>query len=246
MVLYVIQEKLIFHNEKLSQDYQFQFEQPYEEVYLDTKDGNQIHGILFTVENPKGIILYFHGNAGSLKRWGFIGQDFTKYGYDVFIIDYRSYGKSTGNFEEKAMYSDAEVAYQYVKQIYGEDKIHLYGRSLGCTFATKMASVHHPKQLILEAPFYNLKDPARYHYPFLPYSLLMKYKFESGQFIPNVSCKTTIFHGTDDGVISIASARKLYDVADQSHTEMIELVDGTHHNCSEFGVYKERVTQLME
>jgi len=246
VVLYLVQDKLIFHNEKIAQNFIFSFEQPFEEVSLKTKGGNHINGLLFEVEKPKGVILYFHGNAGSLTRWGPIASKLSVYGYDVFVIDYRSYGKSTGQFMEKAMYDDAELVYQFVKEKYVENKIHLYGRSLGCTFATYIASIHQPKQLILEAPFNDLMDPARYHYPFLPYKWLLKYKFESGQFIPSVSCKTTIFHGLEDAVIPISSSRKLYKSANSSLTDMVELKGGTHHNCSEFEIYKERMSQLLK
>ena len=155
-LLHVFQEKIIFLPEPINKEYVYQFPFDFEEVNLKTKDNQTINALHIKAENPKGIILYFHGNQGNLIRWGEITSYFTQFKYDVFVIDYRGYGKSTGVFNETQMYNDALLSYNYVKKQFPEDKIIVYGRSLGTTFATKVASENKPKHVILEAPFYNL------------------------------------------------------------------------------------------
>lgn len=245
-LLYLLQEKFIFLNEKLENDYQYTFENKFEEINLTTKDKQTINAILFKVDKPKGVILYFHGNKGSLKRWGRIVNDFTKHNYDIFIMDYRGYGKSTGAFDEKLMYDDAILCFDYLKERYNYDKTIVYGRSLGGTFATKVASVRNPDHLILEAPFYNLMDAVNYHYPLLSADFLLKYKFNTNTFINNVKCKTTIFHGTEDHVVPISSSKKLFDLSQKDNTEYIELVAGTHHNLSTYKEYKNHINMILE
>ena len=242
---YLFQEKFIFQNEKLKSDYKFSFEQNFEEINLKTDGNNTINALLFKAENPKGVLLYFHGNRGNLVRWGKISSYFTKYNLDVFVMDYRSYGKSKGKFNENSMYNDAQVCYDYLKERYSENRISIYGRSLGCTFAVRTAVDNNPKQLILEAPFYNLTDAVRYHYPLLPFKFLLKYKFNTNMYISKVGCKTTIFHGTKDDVVPFSSGKKLYDESNLSQTSFIRIEEGTHHNLFDFLIYQDELSILF-
>jgi esterase/lipase len=244
-LFYFFQEKFIFQNEKLESNYSFSFEQNFEEINLKTEDNNNINALLFKSKNSKGVVLYFHGNKGNLSRWGNIASYFTNFDHDVFVMDYRSYGKSTGDFNEEKMYNDAQICYDYLKNIYAENKITIYGRSLGCTFAVKMASINKPKQLILESPFFNLKDAVKYHYPFLPFKFLLKYKFRSDQNINNVRCKTTMFHGIKDKVVPISSGEKLFKKSNKDHTSFITIEKGTHHNLIDFKIYQDSISTLL-
>jgi uncharacterized protein len=245
-VFYFYQEKFIFQNEKLKLSYNFSFQNSFEEINLKTDDGNNLNAVLFKTEKPKGVILYFHGNKGNLERWGDIASYFTKFGHDVFVVDYRSYGKSTGNFNEYQMYKDAQICYDYLKEKYAEDKITIYGRSLGSTFAVNTAALNNPKQLILEAPFYNLKDVVTYHYPFLPYDILLRYKFNSDEIISGVQCKTTIFHGTSDKVVPFSSGEKLFKRSNPDQTSFFTIEGGTHHNLFDFSIYQNEISVLLE
>lgn len=244
--LYFFQEKIIFQNLKLAPDYSFSFKQNFEEINIKTGEGSHINGLLFKAKNPKGVLLYFHGNKGNLVRWGKISSYFTKYDLDVFVIDYRSYGKSIGTFNEAEMYKDAQVCYDYLKQTYTEDKISIYGRSLGCTFAVETAAFNNPKQLILESPFYNLQDVAKYHYPVLPFRFLLRYKFNSNESINKVSCKTTIFHGTADKVVPFSSGQKLFKKANASQTTLVTIEGATHHNVFDFKTYQVKISKLLK
>ncbi|NNE03974.1 MAG: alpha/beta hydrolase, partial [Eudoraea sp.] len=102
-MLYFIQEKLIFLPTKLPVDFEYSFQYPFEEVFLTAEDGAVLNALHFKNKDPKGVILYFHGNAGDLSRWGQIATYFVKKNYDVVIMDYRTYGKSTGVLSEEAL-----------------------------------------------------------------------------------------------------------------------------------------------
>ncbi len=105
--MFAFQERFIFFPEKLSSDYKFTFRQDFEEVSIKAGDGTALHGLIFTSVNSKGLIFYLHGNAGSVRTWGDVVKTYTDLGYDVFILDYRGYGKSGGSISsEQQLYDD--------------------------------------------------------------------------------------------------------------------------------------------
>jgi len=242
---YLVQERIIFQSKELDKNFTYSFTKTFEEVNLRAKDNSTINALHFKVENPKGVLLYFHGNKGSLKRWGDMVSPYTDYNYDVFIMDYRGYGKSNGKRSENAMYSDAQVAYDHLKITFKESDIVVYGRSMGATFATFVASQNTPKQLILEAPFYSLVNAINGNFPFLPFNTLLKYKFRSHELISKVTSPTIIFHGDNDTLISIESGRKLYEASNMEITDFVTIKNGTHHNLTTFNIYKEKIKTLL-
>lgn len=235
--LYLLEEKLIFLPTTLEQDYTFQFTYPFEEVFLETDSETVINAIHFKVEQPKGVILYFHGNAGDLSRWGLVAEYFVDLEYDVFVMDYRTYGKSIGPLSENALFYDAQFCYDYLKERYTESDITLYGRSLGTGMATYLASENKPKQLLLETPYYSIVDVAKNRFPLFPVEKLMSYSFPSYTFIVNVVCPVLIIHGTDDTVVPLTSGKKLYDAINTQKSIFIEIADADHNNLIDFPEY---------
>jgi len=244
--LHFLQEKLLFLPTELNQDYKFQFEQPFEELFLKPEKNVSLNALHFKAEDAKGVILYFHGNAGDLNRWGAIAGNLVEKQYDVLIMDYRTYGKSKGELSEKAFYDDAQFCYKYLLKQYSEDEIILFGRSLGTGIATFLAAENNPEQLILETPYYSILDVAKHRFPIFPVSKLLKYKFPSNQFIQNVNCPITILHGTEDGVVPYDSAKKLYDVAPRDLTTFITIEGGGHNDLAEYEVYRDAISTILE
>jgi len=220
--LYFFQENLIFHPQKIPTDYVYEFDADFEEITLETNDRALLNGLHFKVKNPKGVILYYHGNAGSLYRWGEIAQYFVQKQYDVVIMDYRNFGKSEGNLTEEYLYEDSLTWYEYTKNAYPNIKIIVYGRSLGTTFATYVASQNKVQNLILETPFYSLEDEASKRFKWLPVKKLLKYTMPTYQYIEKVSCPITIFHGTQDAVVSHENGQKLFEKI--TYTDVIDRV----------------------
>lgn len=244
--LYLLQEKLLFHPTVLAQDYKYSFKYPFEELFLKTDDDAVINALHFKAEASKGVILYFHGNAGDLSRWGIITEYFVAKGYDVLVMDYRTYGKSIGKLSETAMYNDAQMCYDYLKKSYTEENITIYGRSLGTGITTKLAAENNPKQIVLETPYYSIVDVAKSRFPIVPVKYLMHYKFLSHNYFNKVNCPVTIFHGTDDLVVPYESAQKLFVTKNpEQNISFITIENGGHNNLIDFEAYHQRIDQIF-
>ena len=111
--MYIFQERLVFKATKLDSDYEFLFDHDFDELNLEMEDGAVLNALHFKVDEPKGLILYFHGNAGDLSKWGEIVKPLTQYGHEVLVVDYRGYGKSTGRRSKQKMLKDAETIYAH-------------------------------------------------------------------------------------------------------------------------------------
>lgn len=242
--LYFLQEKILFRPTTLDKDYVFQFEQSFEEVNLSISDSVLINAIHFKVENPKGIILYFHGNAGDLSRWGKITEHFTKYDYDVFVMDYRTYGKSQGKLSEQGLYDDAQYCYDYIAKHYPSEEIVIYGRSLGTGIATYLASKNPARQLLLETPYYSILDVAKHRFPIFPVKQLLKYKIPTFNYLRHVNYPVTIFHGTEDAVVPYESGRKLLNVLPEN-LNFVTIEGGTHNDLINFDIFHFELTKLL-
>lgn len=242
--LYFFQEKILFLPTTLEQDYQYQFEYPFEELFLKTDNDATINALHFKAENPKEVILYFHGNAGDLSRWGKITEYFVEKNYDVLVMDYRTYGKSVGKLSERAMYKDAQFCYDYLLKHYSENEITLYGRSLGTGIASYLASKNRPKQLILETPYYSILDVAEHRFPVFPVKQLLKYRFPTFQYLPKAKCPVTIIHGTADNVVPYSSGKKLSELI--VDVEFITIEGGGHNNLIEFEEYHKAIDKVLK
>ena len=243
--LYFLQEKILFRPTVLNQTYVFKFSHPFEELFLKADDNAVINALHFKANESKGIILYFHGNAGNLSRWGKITEYFVEKNYDVLVMDYRTYGKSTGALSEHALYNDAQMCYDYLKDRYNEHEITIYGRSLGTGIATYIASANNPKQLILETPYYSIVDVAKQRFPFFSVRHLLHYKIPSNEFIQNVTCNISMIHGTKDLVVPITSGEKLFKVAPQKMTSFTTIESGSHNNLVNFDDYNEIISEIL-
>lgn len=245
-MVYFLQEKLIFLPTTLPQDYQYTFDTDFSEIFLETPDGARLNALHFHVENPKGLILYFHGNAGDLSRWGQIVSPFTQLGYEVLVMDYRNYGKSKGKISEEALHADAQLFYDHVKKKHKEENIVVYGRSLGASIATKVASKNRPRKLILETPFYSLHDVAKDRFSFLPLRYLLTYKFNSYDYIQNVTSPIRIFHGTSDNVVPYESGTKLFEIAPIADKKFYTIDNGGHNDLADFEYYQNSIKKELE
>ena len=216
--LYFYQEKLIFFPEKLAKNYKFEFPEKFEELNFKADDGKLLSGVLFKADSSKGLVFYLHGNGGSIKGWGDIAKKYTALHYDIFILDYRGYGKSEGEISsESQIYSDLQIVYNQFKKSYHENQIVIIGYSIGTGLATELASVNNPKLLILQAPYVSLVDMMSHRYPIIP-TLFLKYRFETNTFIKACKMPVIIFHGNADAVIYYESSLKLKELFKSSDT----------------------------
>jgi fermentation-respiration switch protein FrsA (DUF1100 family) len=246
--MYFKQENMIFAPEALPPDFKFTFQERFEELNWPV-DGARINALHFRAAKPKGIVLYFHGNAGSLKSWGDVAPDFTKRGYDIVIPDYRGFGKSTGRIEsEKMLLQDAETAYAYVKKTFPENQIILYGRSIGTGVAVHLARTNRPRMVILESPYLSLLDLATRYYPLVPrplLSLLVRYPLRTDLWIADVACPVYLFHGERDTIIPFNESERLSKLIRSEH-QLIAVPDGGHNNLGDFRQYREAIDRILK
>lgn len=245
ILLYFLQDYLMFKPEKLHKDFQFHYEnQETEEYNVETRDGAIINGLRFKAKDPKGIVFYLKGNSKSIRGWGKFAVDFTRHGYDVLMVDYRGFGKSTGRRTQKAIKRDMQVVYDKIKENASEKYIILYGRSLGSGFATKLASMNNPRMLILDAPYYSLSKVAKRYIPFMPLSLLIKFPMPTYKWLKYVNCPVHIIHGTDDKLIPYATSVKLSKIRPKL-TTLHTVIGGGHKNLNTFEAYHKMIQDII-
>ncbi len=245
VLLYFLQERLLFKPEKLPKDFQFYYDnQVTEEYNLTTRDGAVINGLHFKTKNPRGVVLYLKGNSKSIKGWGKFAVDFTRNGFDVIMVDYRGFGKSTGKRSQKRIKNDLQFVYNKIKEKVDEKHIVLYGRSLGSGFAAKLASVNSPCKLILEAPYYSLTKVTKRFAPFMPFSLIMRYPLPTYKWLKYVQCPIYIIHGTNDKLIPYKTSVKLSKI-NPKRTRLYTVIDGGHKNLNNFESYHRMLTEIL-
>lgn len=208
---YFLQEKMIFFPQTLARDFKFGFSGDFEERFVKMQDEKELNALLFKAEKPKGMVFYLHGNAGSLEGWGSVAETFTRFNYDLFIPDYRGYGKSEGSIQNEAqLHRDIQSLYDYVKQEYEEQDIIVLGHSIGSGMAARLAAKNSPKLLILQAPFYSVPDMKNNTRPLqiIP-SFLIKYKLHTGKYLGDTNAPVAILHGDEDEIIYYGSSLKL-------------------------------------
>lgn len=244
ILLYFIQERLIFYPQKLPANYKFQFDQHFEELYFKTAGNISLHGILFKAESSRGLIFYLHGNAGSLESWGRIAKTYTDLHYDLFMLDYRGYGKSEGSIRnEKQFYEDVQLAYNGLKQKYNENRVIVLGYSIGTGAAAALASANNPRLLILQAPYFNLTDMLHHTFPVIP-AFILKYKFATNTFLKDCKMPVVIFHGNKDEVIYYGSSIKLKALFKPADT-LITLNGQGHNGMSENPAYLSAIQKIL-
>ncbi|RLD69850.1 MAG: alpha/beta hydrolase [Bacteroidetes bacterium] len=244
LLLFFGQEKLIFHPEKLSKDHKYTFQNKFEEYFIKVDNKTELNALHFKADSSKGLVFYLHGNAGNLDSWGDVADLYLNLNYDVFILDYRGYGKSTGEIKsELQIRRDIQKAYDFVCKDYKENEIIIIGYSIGTGPAAKLAAKNNPRILILKAPYYNLTDLVHHYSSFIPTSLL-KYKFRINKNLKRIKAPIYIFHGNLDEVIYYKSSVKLSKLLKEKD-EFITLKGQIHNGINENEEYISYIKQIL-
>jgi pimeloyl-ACP methyl ester carboxylesterase len=245
LIVYLVQERFLFKPEKLAASFAFRYDVPFRELNFDIEAGVRINGLHFHREHPKGLVLYFHGNTRSIKGWAKYARDFYRYDYDVVLIDYRGFGKSTGKRSEKRMLSDVQFIYEKLREQYGEDHLIVYGRSLGSGFAAKVASDNHPRYLILDAPYFSMHKAVQRFLPILPVRFVLRYHLRTDLWLRKVTCPVYIIHGTRDWLIPFSHSERLQKINPRTFT-LIRIQDGGHNNLPSFPEYHNFIRDILK
>ncbi len=245
IALYFLQDKFIFHPVRLPADYNYQFDIPFRQIDLAITAEKNLSIVQFTVPDSvrKGIVLYFHGNRQNINRYAKYATNFTRNGYEVWMMDYPGYGKSTGKRSEQVLYDDALLLYKMAISKVSLEHIILYGKSLGTGIAAQLASVRDCKRLILETPYYSMDALAKNYFFIYPVSPMSKYKLPTYRYFERIKAPITIFHGTKDQVIPYNEAKWL--TQKKPGTELITIEKGRHNNLNDFSLFHHKLDSLL-
>ncbi len=245
VALYFLQDKFIFHGKKLPADYKYQFDIPFREIEIPLTAKKNLSIVQFTVPDSvnKGIVLYFHGNRLNINRYAKHATSFTRNGYEVWMMDYPGYGKSTGKRSEQILYDDALILYKMAISKVSIEQIIIYGKSLGTGIASQLASVRECKRLILETPYYSMDALAKHYFFIYPVMPMTKYALPTYQNFGYINAPITIFHGTRDAIIPYKQSKWL--VEKKPGSELITLEKGRHNNLPEFQLFQQKLDSLL-
>jgi len=208
---------------------------PVQDVWFEAKDGVKLHGWYIPREGAVATILFFHGNAGNithrLENVFFLHH----LQLNVFIFDYRGYGRSEGDPDEEDIYLDCQAAYDTVLAQPGvmADSLFIFGRSLGGPFASYTATRNPAAGLILESTFTNAVDMADRMLSILP-GWLVSSEFDTVGRVSQLKIPKLFIHGTRDNLIPFTLGRELYKAAAEPK-EFYQVVGAGHNNTFQIG-----------
>jgi uncharacterized protein len=192
---------------------------------------------------PIGVVFFLHGNAGNLQSW-FVNTDFyRRANYDLVMLDYRGYGKSSGRVESEAqLHADVQAVWQQVAPRYQGRKVVVYGRSLGTGLAAALAATIHPDLTMLVSPYESLLALAHEHYPWVP-SWVIRYPLRTDELIGRIRSPVLLVHGERDALIPLRHSRALLTHA--AHARLAVVDGGGHNDLQDFESYRQIVNDAL-
>ena len=187
----------------------------FKDIAFTAADGVRLHGWWIPAEKSRGTLLFCHGNAGNISDRLESIRVLNQLGLNVFIFDYRGYGKSAGSPSEKGTYLDAEAAYDYLtgRLRINPQRLVIMGRSLGGAVAIQLAREKKAAALICEAAFTSVEELGRHFYPYLPVKLFLFDRYDSLSKVGKLSLPQLYVHSRDDDLIPFRQGKQLYEAA---------------------------------
>lgn len=231
LLLYIFQSHLVFYPETGREITATpnQVGLAYEDIHLNTSDGIGLHGWYIPAPQPRGTVLFLHGNAGNISHRLDSVQMFHRLGYNTLIFDYRGYGNSGGTPTEQGTYRDAETAWRYLieQRHIPSCRIVLFGESLGGAVAAWLAARQKPAALVIASGFTSVPDFAQHIYPYLPLRWLARIRYDTRENLRSVTAPVLIAHSPQDEIIPFEHGRALFAAANPPKL-FLELAGG--HN----------------
>ena len=230
--LLLFENKIIFHPSPYPDGYwnPTTLGVPAQDIYFNSEDGVKLHAWFIPAPNADATLLWFHGNAGNLSHRLDNIQRLKRLNLNIFIFDYRGYGRSEGDPDEKGIYKDSRAAYKQVLAIDGVsvDSLFLFGRSLGGICAVETAMNHPARGLILESVFTNSADMSRTIFPLIPLGWAVRSKLDAVGKVPHLKLAKLFLHGTRDDIVPYDLGRKLFEKA--GNPKAFYAIEGAGHN----------------
>jgi fermentation-respiration switch protein FrsA (DUF1100 family) len=216
-----------------------------EEVILDTADGERVIAWHVAPRGDKPVVLYFHGNGGSLSLRAGRFRALTADGTGLLALSYRGYGGSSGSPSEGGLIADAMATYAFAAARYPAERVALWGESLGSGVAVALAAEKPVGRLVLQAPFTSAADVAARVYWFLPVRLLMKDQFRSDLRIGKVTAPVLVLHGERDQVVPVALGERLYGLI-TAPKRLVRIPGADHNDLDAYGALRAAKQFLAE
>jgi uncharacterized protein len=205
-----------------------------QEIPLTASDGVHISAWYVKPKDYKPVIVYFHGNGGSLRNRVARFKKLAGAGIGLVALEYRGFGGNPGSPSEDGLIADGEAAYAFAAAHYPITQIVVWGESLGTGVAVAVAAQKPVGRVILEAPFTSAAAVASLHYWYLPVRLLMKDQFHSDQRIGKITVSVLILHGAQDNVVPYAMGERMFELANKPK-HIVRFLDGGHQDLDANG-----------
>jgi pimeloyl-ACP methyl ester carboxylesterase len=247
IALYFLQDYILFHPVTLKRDHKYDFPEKNKEINIPITENSNLNIVQFfsTDTVTKGVVLYFHGNKKNISWYAKYSPYFTKYGYEVWLIDYPGFGKSTGKLTEQTLYDWANYMYNFARTRFSADSIIIYGKSMGTGIATHLASLQPCKKLILETPYYDYPSVIKHYLPIYPIEWMIHYKIPTRDYLEKVIAPITIFQGTDDRLVTYNNAKRLKPFL-KAVDEFVTIEGGSHNDLYNFKETIEKLDSLLK
>jgi alpha-beta hydrolase superfamily lysophospholipase len=198
-------------------------------------DGATLHALHFRQPNARGVVFFLHGNGGNVRTWLTSTEFYRHTGFDLFMLDYRGYGKSSGRIESEAqLHADVRAAWDRIAPEYGGRPVVIYGRSLGTGLAARLASEVEAALLVLVSPYSSLLDVAREQYPWVPQALV-RYPMRADLWLPRARMPVLLVHGERDTLIGVEHIERLRAL--RPDAELLRLPGAGHNDVHLFREY---------
>ena len=245
--LWFRQERLLFAPTVLPATHVLATAQDVHEVSLEVP-GARLSALHLRLPDPRGLVFFLHGNAGCLETW-FTNTDFyRRSNFDLFMLDYRGYGKSTGHIESEAqLHADVRAAWDHVAPRYaGQKRIVIYGRSLGSGLAARLSAdlsaKRAPDLTVLVSPYRSMAALAAEHYGWVP-SWVLRYPMRTDQLIEQIRGPLVLVDGERDQLIAFHHSDALKALV--PHASVLRIAGASHGDIHEFDAYLDALDNLL-
>ena len=201
-----------------------------QEVWIESRDGNQIHALHWPASTGRPTLLFFHGNAQSVFEWALIREELAPLDCGLLLMDYPGYGKSTGKPSEKALYAGGQACYDWlVNHDVPAASIVVFGKSLGGGVSAKLVSENPVKGMILESTFTSVPAVAKKLFPVLPIGAMFRSEiYDTASRMGNINVPVLVIHGRQDEMIPVSQGQALFEAANEPRE--LYLVEGAGHS----------------
>ncbi len=235
-------DRIAFVPTTMDKDQLYEFDFDFTEGFLELNKKDSVSYVYSkTQKESKGLVLFFHGNSSDLRNWGKMSVQFHHNGYDVVMVDYPGFGKSSGRHTEQALYDTADKLYEWASEKYSDEEMVFVGRSIGTVPTSYLASKIKVKRVILETPLSNMGSLIKTKFRFAPICSKLYDRFAVDKMLLEKKNEVHLIRSEFDELIIPKSSESVVPLGD-SHF----VVKGAEHgNLGSFDSYKKRLSELL-